>query len=386
MKTTALPSVFPAEGTFEFSSIHVDLSCMSPDAVIYYTTDGSQPTTDSAVYHRENGLIPIKSCKPHDTITLRAFAQAPGLAPSRTVDFTYRFACRPKGSFRHQMLREPSDSAAGLIRIEDFDLDKMFLVIGKTRAVLIDAGWDETGDLPALCSELTGGLPVDLVIAHGHPDHIGQAARFSASGSRVYIPHADASALTSLGYQLDFSQTFDLHGDMTFDLGGTVLHTYSAPGHTPGSVVLLDPGTGDLFSSDSFGSNRRYVPDSAWLQLCDCSLESCLRSLEQFLEKAGMQCKRIFTGHNDEILDAHAYLTSFHRALQQTVQHGTKCLQPSLRSAQESFGSGTVAMDGNWRIDPIWACANVKFIYDADIKQTPPRYALGFDPSIHTVL
>lgn len=28
------------------------------------------------------------------------------------------------------MLREPSAAAAGLIRIENFDLDKMFLVIG----------------------------------------------------------------------------------------------------------------------------------------------------------------------------------------------------------------------------------------------------------------
>lgn len=50
MKTTALPSVFPAEDTFESSSIHVDLSCVTSNAVIHYTIDGSHPP----------GLLPKK--------------------------------------------------------------------------------------------------------------------------------------------------------------------------------------------------------------------------------------------------------------------------------------------------------------------------------------
>ena len=69
-----------------------------------------------------------------ESVTIRAFAQADGLQPSDTVAFTYRFACRPKGVFRHSLLRESSDTVAGLIRIEDFDLDRMYLIIGqKTR-------------------------------------------------------------------------------------------------------------------------------------------------------------------------------------------------------------------------------------------------------------
>lgn len=61
------------------------------------------------------------------------------------------------------------------------------------------------------------------------------------------------------------------------DLGNAKLDVYTIPGHTPGGIVLLDEYTGDLFSSDEFGSNRRYVPDSAWLQISDYSIESCLR-------------------------------------------------------------------------------------------------------------
>ena len=89
---------------------------------------------------------------------------------------------------------------------------------------------------------------------------------------------------------------------MRFDLGGTVLQIYATPGHTPGSVVILDENTGDLFASDSFGSNRREIPDSAWLQLSGYSLESCLRSLEAPLDAAGNKCKRIFTGHDAEMI------------------------------------------------------------------------------------
>ena len=84
-------------------------------------------------------------------------------------------------------LRESSDTVAGLIRIEDFDLDRMYLIIGQKRAALIDAGWDYDGDLPALCHALTGGLPVDLLIAHGHPDHIAQAENFIEYGCKSML-------------------------------------------------------------------------------------------------------------------------------------------------------------------------------------------------------
>ena len=42
MGKTAIPSVFPAEGTYELSTLHVNLSCAAPHAVIRYTTDGTE--------------------------------------------------------------------------------------------------------------------------------------------------------------------------------------------------------------------------------------------------------------------------------------------------------------------------------------------------------
>lgn len=104
--------------------------------------------------------------------------------------------------------------------------------------------------------------------------------------------------------------------------------------------------------------NRREIPDSAWLQLSGYSLESCLRSLEAFLDAAGSKCKRIFTGHNAEMMDAQQYLSTLRKAMHNAVDNGVAGLSPSLRSAAESFGSGSIAVEGDWRYDPIWAAAN----------------------------
>lgn len=382
---TAIPSVYPAEGTFEFSTIHIDLSSVTPSARIHYTLDGSQPTMDSPIYCRTEGLLPLRGRKT-PTVIVSAFAEADGMDPSRTVRFQYSFRCRDKGTYRHQMLREPSAGCSGIIRIEDFDLDKMYLVIGTERALLIDGGWDEGGDLAGLCEELTGGLPVDLLVAHGHPDHIAQAPAFLEAGHTVYMPHADADAAASFGMILPLDTVRDVPDGHLFDLGGTVLRAYTFPGHTPGGVVLVDEVTGDVFSSDELGNNRRYVPDTAWLQINTTTLESCLRILEGFIARTEGKVKRLFTGHNDEILEAESYLRTFHTALKKAVDGGEEVLVPSLRSAAESFGSGTAAIEGSYRCDPIWAGANLKFLYDRDAAQTPPKYVKGYDPNTKTEL
>jgi hypothetical protein len=71
--TTATPTFSPSTGSYS-SSVSVKLTTESADAKIYYTTDGTAPTTSSTQY---NSPIFVD-----DTEVLEAIAVAPGLNPS----------------------------------------------------------------------------------------------------------------------------------------------------------------------------------------------------------------------------------------------------------------------------------------------------------------
>jgi hypothetical protein len=76
----APPTFSPASGTY-VSSVQVTIADSTPGATIYYTTDGSTPTTASTVY---TGPIPVTR-----TTTLRALAAASGMANSTVASATY---------------------------------------------------------------------------------------------------------------------------------------------------------------------------------------------------------------------------------------------------------------------------------------------------------
>jgi len=52
LNQTPTPVFSPVNGTTFASSLTVNISCSDPDATIYYTTDGTEPTTASSVYKR----------------------------------------------------------------------------------------------------------------------------------------------------------------------------------------------------------------------------------------------------------------------------------------------------------------------------------------------
>src|SRR5438046_2801416 len=76
----APPTFSPASGT-HVSSVQVTIADSTPGATIYYTTDGSTPTTSSIVY---TGPISVTQ-----TTTLRALAAASGMADSAVASATY---------------------------------------------------------------------------------------------------------------------------------------------------------------------------------------------------------------------------------------------------------------------------------------------------------
>jgi hypothetical protein len=76
----ALPVLSPAGGTY-ISSVTVTISDSTPGASIYYTIDGSTPTTNSTPY---SGPIPVAQTK-----TVKAIAAATGMFQSDVASATY---------------------------------------------------------------------------------------------------------------------------------------------------------------------------------------------------------------------------------------------------------------------------------------------------------
>ena len=65
-----------------------------------------------------------------------------------------------------------------------------------------------------------------------------------------------------------------VHNGDRVDLGDRSLVIYDAPGHTPGSIVIFDEKTGNLFTGDSFGSNSPTIPDALWLQFSQVPVDT----------------------------------------------------------------------------------------------------------------
>lgn len=161
--------------------------------------------------------------------------------------------------------------------INEAGMAAMFLVTGRQRALLIDTGVGMT-DLKALVASITP-LPYDVVLTHGHMDHVGGAAQFE----EVYIHEADADSLNPIDYdaiagyvellgKMGAYDVYDCGPDsvmrstqmpkvkplregMIFDLGGRCLEVLETPGHTPGGCSLLDRTERILFSGDACNVN-----------------------------------------------------------------------------------------------------------------------------------
>jgi hypothetical protein len=95
---TQPPTFTPPPGTYKLAR-NVILKDVTPGATIYYTTNGSIPTTSSKVY---TAPIPFNA-----DLTVKAFALASGLQPSAVVTGAYKL--RPAASVAEPAADEPEN-------------------------------------------------------------------------------------------------------------------------------------------------------------------------------------------------------------------------------------------------------------------------------------
>ena len=146
---------------------------------------------------------------------------------------------------RYEIL--PIDTATW--RIED-GMVRTYLLAGTDSALLVDTGMTLT-DARAIAEGLTD-KPVKLLNTHGDPDHIAGNGAFPG----FFMHPAEEENYRAHG---GAGEIIPVRGGDVLDLGGREIEIVELPGHTPGSIALLDRSrrvliSGDAIQAGSFGS------------------------------------------------------------------------------------------------------------------------------------
>ncbi len=101
-----------------------------------------------------------------------------------------------------------------------------------------------------------------IVLTHSHYDHIGGAGAFQkATGGRVYLHELEAAPILAGDFSLTVSDMFGealarldmepLRTGAKLDLGSSHLEVLHSPGHSPGSIVLLERNSRSAIVGDT---------------------------------------------------------------------------------------------------------------------------------------
>ena len=120
---------------------------------------------------------------------------------------------------------------------------RALLAEGSERALLVDTGFGGEESLKAVTDRLTE-RPVIVVNTHADPDHIGRNEEFGT----VLMHPAEYASYHARKPGLPVAPIWE--GDV-IDLGGRAFEVIHIPGHTPGSVALLERAERILLGGDS---------------------------------------------------------------------------------------------------------------------------------------
>jgi len=180
----------------------------------------------------------------------------------------------------------------------------MYLLVGREKALLVDSGYGLL-DLGSIVATITD-KPVICVCTHGHIDHALGACQFEeaylhSKDFDVYAKHTDSTFIADMGLKglmmrpprfmrsnpsylalveqmakKQYAPLQELDGMGSFDLGERTVSWRYVPGHTQGSVAIIDEANKVAFDADA-------CAPGAWLFLEESSpLPDYLKELESY--------------------------------------------------------------------------------------------------------
>jgi glyoxylase-like metal-dependent hydrolase (beta-lactamase superfamily II) len=190
-----------------------------------------------------------------------------------------------------------------------------YLAIGEKRCAVIDTGTG-LGDLKALVGELTD-LPVSVINTHTHWDHVGANSQFDDiacfnhpectgkltdgfSNEKLHPSLTGDSIWKPLPQDIDpdtwsippINPTLVFEDGHIFELGGRTLEVIYTPGHSPGSVCLLDRKNRILFTGDTF------FPGPLYAHPKDVDIADYIASIQK-MKRLLTEYDYVCSGHND---------------------------------------------------------------------------------------
>lgn len=134
-------------------------------------------------------------------------------------------------------------------RFEDEGV-RFFLLCGLERAALVDSGMN-TPDARKLAEGLTD-LPVILINTHADRDHISGNAAFD----EIYMSSEEED---NYRHNNGTGTIIPVQEGDVIELGGRALRIIDIPGHTPGSIAILDEKYRVLIAGDSIQDGKIFM-------------------------------------------------------------------------------------------------------------------------------
>ncbi|MFK2931230.1 MBL fold metallo-hydrolase [Dyella agri] len=146
-----------------------------------------------------------------------------------------------------------------------FEAPFMYLLVGSSKALLIDTG--DVADpkrmplaqtvMRLLPGEGASKMPLIVVHTHGHLDHRAGDPQFEHLPGATVV-YADLDHVRSYFHFADWP-----NGLAQVDLGGRIIDVLPVPGHYPSHIAFYDRTTGLFFSGDFFLPGRLLIDDTA---------------------------------------------------------------------------------------------------------------------------